>query len=104
MEIKEGAIAIGTSIPREVFDEIHAKGLHYNELIIRGLQASKGMPALMGRVGELESGNEKLQAKLSQECVENFKLQERVKALETQLTILQTTVQVKSASEEKKEV
>jgi hypothetical protein len=59
-------VAITTAIPERVRLEIKEKKLHYNELIIRGLESVNKNPAILERLNDLESGNQKLQRKLSE--------------------------------------
>ncbi len=71
---------ITTTLPVEIIKEIKERMLHYNELIIIGLQAKKGMPNLLERVRELETGNIKLQKKLGELYAENVSVNDRLTA------------------------
>lgn len=62
----QGRITISTTISRENYDKIKTQCWHYNELITMGMQAKEDMPCLLARIGILEEGNRKLQAKLTQ--------------------------------------
>lgn len=75
----EGKVAIGTTLPRSVYDEIKEKRLHYNELIIRGLDAVNKNPGIMTRLDELEVGNQKLQHKLTDFYQKLFELGKKTK-------------------------
>ena len=63
---EKGKIAISTTLSREIYDKIKAKGLHFNELILLGLNARDKNPAILERLAILETGNDKLQRKLKE--------------------------------------
>jgi len=61
-----GRVPVSTTISREEFEEIKANNWHYNELIGLGILGKKNNPAILERISELEAGNKKLSAKLSE--------------------------------------
>jgi len=56
------AVVISTSLPIEIWKEIREKHLKYNQLIMQGLQSSKGMPFFTERQNTLEAENRELRA------------------------------------------
>ncbi len=54
-------VVISTTIPIDIYREIKEKHIPFNSLILMGLQAWKGNPAIIDRQRELETLVEKLQ-------------------------------------------
>jgi peptidoglycan hydrolase CwlO-like protein len=86
---RAGKSIIGTSIPDEILAEIKKKGLHYNELIIKGLQATAGMPALLDRANNAEERVSKIVAKLEEVARELYETQEKLKASDERIKALE---------------
>lgn len=55
---------ISTSVSREIYDFVKRNHLHWNQLILSGIQAQRNHENIMQRLHEVEEGNMKLQAKL----------------------------------------
>lgn len=77
-----GNKAITTAIPIDLYKVIKIKGMSFKELIIRGYQATEGFSRIKERLGELEQGNAKLNAKFGELWRKNYDLQTKLKEYE----------------------
>jgi hypothetical protein len=55
-----GETQISLHIPDDVLEEARAKGWHYKEIFLMGMEQKRGMPQILTRLNEAEAGNAKL--------------------------------------------
>lgn len=73
-EPRNGRVALSTAIPYEQWNEAIANNWKWNDLILTGIQAKKGMEKILNRISSLEEDSIKATQKIRDLAMKNNEL------------------------------